>query len=114
MYLKYKDYTRSPKYGKIYSYDVNGKQVHELDIINLELTHENKDYTIAKLFHMVVEHSAEEEKIKAELRHKTEVIDELGRTLTQLQAKNNLLVKALEKLTAEVSRIKSSNKGIQR
>ena len=112
MFLKYKDYTRSPQYGKIYSYNEAGKQVHELDILNLELTHEDKDYTIAELLQMVVDHSAEEKKIQADLRAKTVLIDGLSRTVSQLQAKNDLLVKAITKLTAEVSRIKSTNKGI--
>ena len=110
--MKYKDYTRSPQYGKIYSYNEAGKQVHELDILQLEVAHEDKEYTIADLLQMVVDHSAEEKKIQADLRAKTVLIDELSRTIKQLQGKNDLLVKAITKLTAEVGRIKSNNKGI--
>jgi hypothetical protein len=110
--LKYKNYTRSPQYGKIYSYNEAGKQVHELDILGLELEHEGVEYTIAELLELVVAHSAEEKKIHAMLGAQSVIINELSRTIAQLQNHNAILLNAFKKLTAEVARIKSSNKGI--
>lgn len=110
--MKYKNYTRSPQYGKIYSYDEKGRKVHEYDVLQLEVEHEGVDYTVGKLLQMVVEHSAEEKKILADLQAKSVELDVLGRTIAQLTSKNQLLVDAVKKLTAEVVRIKSNNRGI--
>ena len=110
--MKYKDYTRSPQYGKIYSYDEKGKQTHELDLLQLEFTHNELDYTMEKLLSMVLDHSAEEKRMQADLRAKSVLIDDLSRTVAQLMGKNHLLVEAVSKLTAEVARIKSNNRGI--
>ena len=35
--MNYKDYARSPNYGRIFAYDKDGNQVQELDILNLVL-----------------------------------------------------------------------------
>lgn len=110
--MNYKNYTRSPQYGKIYSYDEKGKQVHELNILGLELEHEGKEYTVAGLLESVTEHSLEITRLKGELRHQESIDDGFRRRITELEQKNKILIQVIEKLTAEVSRIKSTNKGI--
>jgi chromosome segregation ATPase len=112
IYLKYKNYTRSPQYGKIYSYNEAGKQVHELDILELELEHDGVEYTVGKLLETVTTHSAEVKELQTDLRAQSASIVELDRTITQLKDHNLILVNALKKLTSEVAKIKSSNTGV--
>lgn len=110
--MKYKNYTRSPQYGKIYSYNETGKQTHELNILGLELEHDGVEYTVAKLLELVVAHSAEEKKLHAMLDAQAAIISKLENEVGTLKIKTDALLKALTKLTAEVGRIASSNKGI--
>ena len=110
--MKYKNYTRSPQYGKIYSYNETGKQVHELDILGLELEHDGVEYTIAGLLELVTYLSAKEKKLHSMLDAQAALISHLGSEAARMRMKTDALLKALQKLTAEVGRIASSNKGI--
>jgi hypothetical protein len=110
--LKYKNYTRSPQYGKIYSYNETGKQTHELNILGLELEHEGVEYTVAGLLKTVTEDSADVEKLFHLINVQAGMISELQNEVGTLKIKTDALLKALQKLTAEVGRIASSNKGI--
>ena len=110
--MKYKDYTRSPQYGKIYSYDEKGKQTHELDLLQLEVEHEGKTFTIGKLLERVTSLSSEVEMLKLEAGNDRAIAADLSRKISTQKEKTQLLTEVIKKLTAEVSRIKSNNKGI--
>lgn len=34
--MKYKESARNPEYGKIFGYDINGKQIQEIDLLKIE------------------------------------------------------------------------------
>lgn len=52
--MEYKPTARSPHYGKIFAYDQNGKELQTVDILKVQLIHNNTPYTVGDLLASVV------------------------------------------------------------
>lgn len=52
--MEYKPTARSPHYGKIFAYDQNGKELQTVDILKVQLIHNNTQYTVGDLLASVV------------------------------------------------------------
>ena len=110
--MQYKQIQKSPHYGRIYGYNEAGQKIETLDWIELKVEHEGQTYTIAELLKKQVDNEKTMETLKASYGLLTQKNKDLSGEITTLKIKTDALLTALKKLTAEVARINSSNKGI--
>lgn len=87
--MEYKPTARSPHYGKIFAYDQNGKEVQSIDILQVQLVHEGKNYTIKELLKLVIELQAGEKALQEQQR-------ELVKHAQVLQQKIDLMIQLFE------------------
>ena len=89
--MKYKESARSPQYGKIFAYDITGREVQELDILKLEVVYKEKEYTIEQLLRTISDYKEDFKKIK-----------QLEKDLKKLQDKVNTLSQIVVLLDARI------------
>ena len=87
--MEYKPTARSPHYGKIFAYDQNGKELQTIDILKVQLVHNDQHYTIKDLLELVVSLEAGEKALQEQQR-------ELIKHAKNLEQKIELIVQLLE------------------
>lgn len=93
--MKYKETARSPEYGKIFAYNITGKEVQELDILKLEVVHKEKEYTIGQLLRIISDHEEDFKKIKR-LEENLKILQDKVNTLSQIVVLLDAQIKASE------------------
>ncbi len=110
--MQYKQIQKSPHYGRIYGYNEAGQKIETLDWIELKVEHKGQTYTIAELLEKQVDNEKTMEALKASYGLLAQKNRDLSGQITTLKLKTDTLLIALQKLTSEVAKIKSSNTGV--
>jgi hypothetical protein len=83
--MKYKESARSPRYGRIFSYDENGRELNELDILKIKLIHNESETTIGALLTLLRDYE------KA-LKSIPELTEQIAAQRAQIELLNKLVV----------------------
>lgn len=93
--MKYKESARSPQYGKIFAYDITGREVQELDILKVKVVHKETEYTIEYLLRTISNYKEDFKKIK-QLEKDLKILQDKVNTLSQIVVLLDAQIKASE------------------
>ena len=97
--MKYKESARNPEYGKIFGYDINGKQIQEIDLLKIVVCRKEgtitEDFTVGELLRTVVDYKKDLKKI-AILEKEIKLLQDKMKTLTQVAVLLDAQIKASE------------------
>ena len=96
--MEYKVNARSPHYGKIFAYDEIGREMKELDVLELKVCHEGKTYLIKELLAQVVANNQQLNEDKA-------FIQKAGPELEEMAAQINTLSQLVVLLNAKIQKL---------
>ena len=87
--MDYKPSARSPHYGRIFAYDINGKELQSVDLLEVIVVHNGKEYKVGKLLELSLKLEAGEKEMLAALKG-------LDAKQKELDEKIRLIAKILE------------------
>lgn len=103
--MKYKESARSPQYGKIFAYDINGKIVDEVNVLKVIVEHEGSEYSIKQLLEKIIVLETKEiqqeitninqkkqiDKHEKQIKLLTDALREINNRLSLIESKNSVL-----------------------
>lgn len=101
--MKYKEFARSPQYGKIFAYDKDGRVIEELDLLNLQIVAKNNEqFTLGALLDKIFDLTQENKEMNARIKSHDKDIMDLQNEITKAKADRDTLAAAIRSIAAKI------------